>query len=174
MQPTLAGNLYATDWTLQNAAYFSVVALEKKMMFIILFLIVLVAAFNIVSTLVMAVTDKQADIAILRTLGASPASIMKIFMVQGVMIGLIGVTLGVAGGVAIALNIGTLVPMLEHLLGVQFLSKEFYYISELPSDLQMSDVVTVAGVSFVISLLATLYPSWRAAKTQPAEALRYE
>jgi lipoprotein-releasing system permease protein len=148
--------------------------MEKKMMFIILSLIVLVAAFNIVSTLVMAVTDKQADIAILRTLGASPTSIMKIFMVQGVLIGLVGMGLGVAGGVLIAVNIGTIVPFIEHVFGVQFLSKEFYYISELPSDLQASDVITVASMSFLISLFATLYPSWRAAQTQPAEALRYE
>ncbi|BBE50273.1 Lipoprotein-releasing system transmembrane protein LolE [Ferriphaselus amnicola] len=170
----LPPGIYATDWTQQNANYFAVVAMEKKMMFIILSLIVLVAAFNIVSTLVMAVTDKQADIAILRTLGASPSSIMKIFMVQGVLIGLIGMVLGVGGGVLIALNIGTLIPFIEHLFGVQFLSKEFYYISELPSDLHSADVIVVASMSFVISLLATLYPSWRAAKVQPAEALRYE
>jgi lipoprotein-releasing system permease protein len=143
-------------------------------MFIILSLIVLVAAFNIVSTLVMAVTDKQADIAILRTLGASPRSIMQIFMVQGMLIGLIGMGLGVIGGVLLALNIGTIVPFIEHLFGVQFLSKEFYYISELPSDLQQADVLVVASMSFFISLVATLYPSWRAAKVQPAEALRYE
>jgi lipoprotein-releasing system permease protein len=174
LERELPQDTYATDWTRQNANYFSVVAMEKKMMFIILSLIVLVAAFNIVSTLVMAVTDKQADIAILRTLGASPASIMKIFMVQGVLIGLIGMVLGVGGGVLIALNIGTLIPFVEHLFGVQFLSKEFYYISELPSDLQLSDVITVASMSFLISLFATLYPSWRAAQTQPAEALRYE
>ena len=170
----LPPGLYASDWTQQNANYFAVVAMEKKMMFIILSLIVLVAAFNIVSTLVMAVTDKQADIAILRTLGAAPSSIMKIFMVQGVLIGLIGMVLGVGGGVLIALNIGTLVPFIEHLFGVQFLSKEFYYISELPSDLHSADVIVVASMSFLISLLATLYPSWRAAKVQPAEALRYE
>jgi len=151
-----------------------VVAMEKKMMFIILSLIVLVAAFNIVSTLVMAVTDKQADIAILRTLGASPASIMKIFIVQGVLIGVIGLLLGVIGGVLIAVNIGSIVPFIEHLFGVQFLSKEFYFISELPSDLQRMDVIIVASMSFLISLIATLYPSWRAAQTQPAEALRYE
>ena len=174
LENDLPQDTYATDWTRQNANYFSVVAMEKKMMFIILSLIVLVAAFNIVSTLVMAVTDKQADIAILRTLGASPASIMKIFMVQGVLIGLVGMGLGVAGGVLIALNIGTIVPVIEHLFGVQFLSKEFYYISELPSDLQAGDVITVASMSFLISLFATLYPSWRAAQTQPAEALRYE
>jgi lipoprotein-releasing system permease protein len=165
---------YATDWTQQNANYFSAVQMEKKMMFIILSLIVAVAAFNIVSTLVMAVTDKQADIAILRTLGASPASIMKIFMVQGVLIGLVGAIIGVVGGIVIALNIGTIVPFIEHLFGVQFLSKDVYFISELPSDLQRSDVLVTACFSFLVSLLATLYPSWRASKTQPAEALRYE
>jgi lipoprotein-releasing system permease protein len=174
LENDLPQDTYATDWTRQNANYFSVVAMEKKMMFIILSLIVLVAAFNIVSTLVMAVTDKQADIAILRTLGASPTSIMKIFMVQGVLIGLIGMGLGVVGGVLIAINIGTIVPVIEHVFGVQFLSKEFYYISELPSDLQASDVITVASMSFLISVFATLYPSWRASQTQPAEALRYE
>ncbi|MEQ1534114.1 MAG: lipoprotein-releasing ABC transporter permease subunit [Sideroxydans sp.] len=174
LEKQLPSDVYASDWTRQNANYFAVVAMEKKMMFIILSLIVLVAAFNIVSTLVMAVTDKQADIAILRTLGASPKSIMQIFMVQGMLIGLIGMGLGVLGGVMLALNIGTIVPFIEHLFGVQFLSKEFYYISELPSDLQKSDVFVVAGMSFLISLFATLYPSWRASKVQPAEALRYE
>ncbi|MFZ2162108.1 MAG: lipoprotein-releasing ABC transporter permease subunit [Sideroxyarcus sp.] len=174
LEDKLPKNTYATDWTRQNANYFAVVAMEKKMMFIILSLIVLVAAFNIVSTLVMAVTDKQADIAILRTLGASPKSIMQIFMVQGMLIGLIGTGLGMIGGVVIALNIGTIVPFIEHLFGVQFLSKEFYYISELPSDLHHADVQIVAVMSFAISMLATLYPSWRASKVQPAEALRYE
>ncbi|HLP99012.1 MAG TPA: lipoprotein-releasing ABC transporter permease subunit [Sideroxyarcus sp.] len=174
LENELPPNSWVSDWTRQNANYFAVVAMEKKMMFIILSLIVLVAAFNIVSTLVMAVTDKQADIAILRTLGASPRSIMQIFMVQGMLIGLIGMGLGVLGGVLLALNIGTIVPFIEHLFGVQFLSKEFYYISELPSDLQRGDVLVVAGMSFFISLFATLYPSWRASKVQPAEALRYE
>ncbi len=174
LEDKLPRGIYATDWTRQNANYFSVVAMEKRMMFIILSLIVLVAAFNIVSTLVMAVTDKQADIAILRTLGASPKSIMQIFMVQGMLIGLIGMAAGVIGGVLLALNISTIVPFIEHLFGVQFLSKEFYYISELPSDLQQADVLVVAGMSFFISLIATLYPSWRAARIQPAEALRYE
>ncbi len=174
LEKQLPNDVYASDWTRQNANYFAVVAMEKKMMFIILSLIVLVAAFNIVSTLVMAVTDKQADIAILRTLGASPKSIMQIFMVQGMLIGLIGMGLGVLGGVVLALNIGTIVPFIEHLFGVQFLSKEFYYISELPSDLQKADVFIVAGMSFLISLFATIYPSWRASKVQPAEALRYE
>jgi lipoprotein-releasing system permease protein len=174
LESKLPLDTYVSDWTRQNANYFAVVAMEKKMMFIILSLIVLVAAFNIVSTLVMAVTDKQADIAILRTLGASPKSIMQIFMVQGMLIGLIGMGLGVVGGVLLALNIGTIVPFIEHLFGVQFLAKEFYYISELPSDLQQGDVLVVAGMSFLISLFATLYPSWRASKVQPAEALRYE
>ncbi len=170
----LPNGLYASDWTRQNANYFRAVQMEKKMMFIILSLIVAVAAFNIVSTLVMAVTDKQADIAILRTLGASPLSIMKIFMVQGVVIGLVGTLLGVFSGVLIALNIETIVPFIEHLFGIQFFSKDVYLISELPSDLHESDVLTVAYFSFLISLLATIYPSWRASRTQPAEALRYE
>ena len=148
--------------------------MEKKMMFIILSLIVAVAAFNIVSTLVMAVTDKQADIAILRTLGASPRSVMKIFIVQGVIIGLIGTLLGSVGGVLLALNLDVVVPFIEHLFGVQFLAKDVYYISELPSDLRYHEVMLVSGISFLISLLATLYPSYRASKTQPAEALRYE
>jgi lipoprotein-releasing system permease protein len=166
--------LYATDWTRQNANYFRAVQMEKKMMFIILSLIVIVAAINIVSTLVMVVTDKQADIAILRTLGASPLSIMKIFIVQGIVIGLIGTLLGVTSGVLIALNIETIVPFIEHLFGIQFFSKDVYLISELPSDLHDGDVLTVAYFSFLISLLATLYPSWRASRTQPAAALRYE
>jgi lipoprotein-releasing system permease protein len=144
------------------------------MMFIILSLIVAVAAFNIVSTLVMAVTDKQADIAILRTLGASPGSIMAIFMVQGALIGFIGLGLGIAGGVTLALNIDVVVPFIERLLGTQFMSKEVYYISDLPSELQWKDVTTITSVSFVLSLVATLYPSWRASRVNPAEALRYE
>ena len=144
------------------------------MMFIILSLIVAVAAFNIVSTLVMAVTDKQSDIAILRTLGASPASIMKIFIVQGALIGLIGSMLGVGSGMLLSLNIDTVVPFIERMLGMHFLSKDIYFISDLPSDLQRMDVLFVACFSFLTSLLATLYPSWRASRIQPAEALRYE
>ncbi|HXU94486.1 MAG TPA: lipoprotein-releasing ABC transporter permease subunit [Gallionella sp.] len=174
LQNELPPGLYASDWTQQNSNYFRAVQMEKRMMFIILSLIVAVAAFNIVSTLVMAVTDKQADIAILRTLGASPRSIMRIFMVQGVMIGLIGTLLGVIGGVLLALNISAVISFIEHLFGIQFLAKDVYYISELPSDLRYSEVASVGGISFLISLLATLYPSWRAAQTQPAEALRYE
>ena len=174
IQSVLPRNTYVSDWTRQHSNYFRAVQIEKKMMFIILSLIVAVAAFNIVSTLVMAVTDKQADIAILRTLGASPASIMKIFIVQGALIGLIGSVFGVGGGILLSLNIDTVVPFIERMLGMHFLSKEVYFISELPSDLQRGDVLIVACFSFLISLLATLYPSWRASRTQPAEALRYE
>ena len=165
---------YISDWTQSHANFFRAVAIEKNMMFIILSLIVAVAAFNIVSTLVMAVTDKQADIAILRTLGASPGSIMGIFMVQGALIGFIGLGLGVAGGVVLALNVDVVVPFIEHLLGTQLMSKEVYYISSLPSELQWKDVTTITAVSFVLSLVATLYPSWRASRVNPAEALRYE
>ena len=170
----LRGDIYVSDWTRSHANFFRAVQIEKTMMFIILLLIVAVAAFNIVSTLVMAVTDKQPDIAILRTLGASPAGIMKIFMVQGALIGVIGTLIGVAGGIALALNIDVVVPFLERLFNVRFLSREVYYITELPSDLQRADVVTIALVSLVLSFLATVYPSWRASRVNPAEALRYE
>jgi len=162
------------DWTRNHANFFRAVQIEKRVMFIILTLIVAVAAFNIVSAQVMVVTDKQADIAILRTLGASPRSIMKIFIVQGVVIGLIGTLLGAVGGIVLALNLDVVVPFIEHLFGVQFLSKDVYYISELPSELRYHEVMLVTGISFLISLLATLYPSYRASQTQPAEALRYE
>jgi lipoprotein-releasing system permease protein len=150
------------------------VQIEKNVMFIILLLIVAVAAFNIVSTLVMAVTDKQADIAILRTLGATPGSIMKIFIVNGALIGVAGTAIGIAAGVLLALNIDVVVPLLERTFSIQFLAKEVYYITDLPSDLQRSDVVVISIVSLVLSLLATLYPSWRASRINPAEALRYE
>jgi lipoprotein-releasing system permease protein len=174
----LAGKIRADaqlrDWTGMNANFFRAVALEKKMMFIILTLIVAVAAFNIVSTLVMVVTDKQADIAILRTLGAPPSSIMKIFMVQGVLIGVIGTVLGVIGGTLLAANLGTVVPALEHVLGTKLWDKNVYLISELPSQIQSSDVLMITIVSFVLALVATVYPSWRASRVQPAEALRYE
>jgi len=170
----LDAGLYVTDWTRVHANFFRAVAIEKNMMFLILSLIVAVAAFNIVSTLVMAVTDKQADIAILRTLGASPASIMQVFVVQGALIGCIGLAAGIVGGVALALNVETVVPFIEHLFGIQFLAKDVYYISDLPSELQWRDVMVVTAVSFVLTLLATLYPSWRASRINPAEALRYE
>lgn len=168
------GNYFVTDWTQQHANFFRAVQMEKRVMFIILTLIVAVAAFNIVSTLVMAVTDKRADIAIMRTFGASPASIMKIFMIQGAFIGVIGTLLGAVFGVLVALNIETIVPFIENLFQVQFLAKDVYYISDLPSDLVWSDVATVVSVSFVLSLLATIYPSFKASRINPAEALRYE
>jgi lipoprotein-releasing system permease protein len=165
---------FVTDWTRSHANFFRAVQIEKNMMFLILLLIVAVAAFNIVSTLVMAVTDKQADIAILRTLGASPASIMQVFIVQGALIGLIGLGVGVVGGVALALNIETVVPFIERVFGIQFLAKDVYYITDLPSDLQWGDVGIITVVSFLLTLVATIYPSWRASRVNPAEALRYE
>jgi lipoprotein-releasing system permease protein len=170
----LPGNLYLTDWSQQNRTWFAAVQTEKRMMFIILTLIIAVAAFNLVSTLVMTVTDKQADIAILRTLGASPASIMKIFIVQGALVGLIGTGVGVGLGVLIASNVDVIVPFIEHLFGVQFLPRDIYLISALPSDLRWHDVTTIGTVAVVLAFLATLYPSWSAARVKPAEALRYE
>jgi lipoprotein-releasing system permease protein len=167
-------DFYVSDWTRSHANFFRAVQIEKTMMFIILAMIVAVAAFNMVSSLVMAVTDKQADIAILRTLGATPLSIMQIFVVQGAMIGIVGTALGVAGGIALALNIDVVVPALEQLLRIRFLSKDVYLISELPSELQRGDVIAISVVSLALGFLATLYPSWRAARVRPAEALRYE
>lgn len=174
LSQTLTGDLLIRDWSQQNRNYFSAVKTEKTMMFIILALIVAVAAFNLVSTLVMTVTDKQADIAILRTLGASPGSIMKIFMIQGGLVGLIGTGLGVALGVLVALNIDVIVPAIEHLLGVNFLPKDLYFISALPSDLRWADVWQISSMAVVLAFAATIYPSWRAACVKPAEALRYE
>ena len=162
------------DWTMDHANFFRAVAIEKRVMFIILTLIVAVAAFNIVSAQVMVVTDKQADIAILRTQGASPASILAIFIIQGALVGVIGTLIGVVGGVLLALNIDTVVPFIERSFGIQFLDKSVYYISELPSNLQRADITLIAAIALALALLATLYPSWRAAKVNPAEALRYE
>lgn len=170
----LSGDLLLRDWTRQNRTWFAAVQLEKRMMFIILTLIVAVAAFNLVSTLVMTVTDKRADIAILRTLGASPGSIMAIFVVQGAMVGVIGTLTGLALGLGVAFNIDTLVPALEHLLGAKFLPQEVYLISRMPSDPQQGDIVPIAVISLVLAFVATLYPSWRASRVNPAEALRYE
>ena len=170
----LPGHYGVIDWTQQHANFFRALKTEKTVMFVILTLIVAVAAFNIISTLVMVVTDKQADIAVLRTLGASPRSVLAIFMIQGTVIGVIGTLIGVIGGVWLALHVETLVPMIENFFHVKFLSPDVYYISELPSDLHWKDVITIGGVAFSFSLLATIYPAWRAANTQPAEALRYE
>ena len=174
LSQTLTGDLYIRDWTRQNRTWFAAVQVEKRMMFIILTLIVAVAAFNLVSTLVMTVTDKRADIAILRTLGASPASIMGIFVVQGAMVGVIGTLAGLALGLGVAFNIDVIVPALEHALGASFLPKDIYLISRMPSDPQQSDIVPVAVISLVMAFVATLYPSWRASRVNPAEALRYE
>ncbi|MDP3326568.1 MAG: lipoprotein-releasing ABC transporter permease subunit [Hydrogenophaga sp.] len=166
--------LLVRDWTRQNRSWFAAVQLEKRMMFIILTLIVAVAAFNLVSTLVMTVTDKRADIAILRTLGASPQSIMGIFMVQGAMVGIIGTGAGLLLGLGVAFNIDTLVPALERLLGASFLPQDVYLISRMPSDPQQADILPVGLISLVLSFVATIYPSWRASRVNPAEALRYE
>ena len=171
---SLGPDIIVRDWTRTNANWFDAVQVEKRMMFIILTLIVAVAAFNLVSTLVMTVTDKLADIAILRTLGASPASIMGIFMVQGAMSGVLGTLAGLGLGLLVAFNIDVIVPFIEHLLGVSFLPGSIYLISKMPSDPQAGDIVPIAVLSLLLSLLATLYPSWRASRVQPAEALRYE
>jgi lipoprotein-releasing system permease protein len=170
----ISSNTYISDWTSQHANYFRAIQIEKRMLSLILALIIAVAAFNIVSTLVMAVTDKQPDIAILRTLGASPQSIMKIFIVQGTLIGVFGTILGVIGGVLLAFNVDSVIALIEYLFTVQFLSREVYYISKIPSDPHLADIVTVAIVSFGLTILATIYPSYRASKVNPAEALRYE
>jgi len=170
----LPQGVYAFDWTRSHANFFRAVEIEKRMMFIILALIILVAAINIISTLVVAVTDKQADIAILRTFGAAPGSVMQIFIVQGMVIGIIGTAVGVLTGVITALNIDVIVPAIENAFNVKFLSKDVYMIPDLPSDLQADDVISVALMALALSFLATLYPSWRAARLNPAEALRYE
>ncbi|MEH3086997.1 MAG: lipoprotein-releasing ABC transporter permease subunit [Xylophilus ampelinus] len=171
---TLSGDLLIRDWTQQNKTWFSAVQLEKRMMFIILTLIVAVAAFNLVSTLVMTVTDKRADIAILRTLGASPSSIMGVFVVQGAMVGVIGTLAGLALGLVVAFNIDVIVPFLERLFHASFLPKDIYLISRMPSDPQSSDIVPIAVIALILAFVATLYPSWRASRVNPAEALRYE
>jgi lipoprotein-releasing system permease protein len=170
----LPGTYGIVDWTQQHANFFRALRTEKTVMFVILLLIVAVAAFNIISTLVMTVTDKQADIAVLRTLGASPRSIMAIFVIQGTVIGVIGVCLGVIGGVWLASNVESIVSMIEHIFHVRFLSPDVYYISELPSDLRWWDVIWISAVAFLFCLTASVYPALRAARTQPAESLRYE
>jgi lipoprotein-releasing system permease protein len=170
----LPGFYMVRDWTQQHANFFRAVQTEKTVMFIILSLIIAVAAFNIISTLVMVVTDKQSDIAILKTMGLGPRRIMGIFMVQGSLIGVIGTLLGVILGIILALNVQAVVGSIEQLLSIEFLSAEVYYISDLPSELRASDVIRFAGVALLLSLLSTIYPAWRAARTEPVEALRYE
>ncbi len=170
----LPANISVRDWTRTNRNWFDAVQLEKRLMFIILTLIVAVAAFNLVSTLVMTVTDKRADIAILRTLGASPGAIMRIFMIQGATSGIAGTAAGVALGLLVAFNIGTLVPALERLLSTSFLPASIYVISRMPSDPQGADIVPIVAISLLLAFVATIYPSWRASRVNPAEALRYE
>lgn len=174
LQDKSLSEYWVRDWSSYHANWFRAVKIEKRMIFLLLLLIVAVAAFNIVSTLVMVVTDKQSDIAILRTLGSSPRSIMGIFMVQGAIIGIIGTLIGTVGGVSLSLNLDTVVPFIEGLFGIRILDPAVYYISVLPSDLHWNDVWTICSISLILGLVATLYPAWRASKTQPAEALRYE
>lgn len=174
LKRSMTGELVMRDWSRVNATWFAAVQSQKGMMFIILAMIVAVAAFNLVSTLVMTVRDKQAEVAILRTLGASPGAVMRIFMVQGTLVGLLGTLIGVGLGVAVALNVDVIVRFIEHAFGVHFLDKGIYFISEMPSDLLWSDVGRVGGVAVLLAFVATLYPSWSAARVRPAEALRYE
>jgi lipoprotein-releasing system permease protein len=169
-----SGLFYVSDWTKKHSNFFSAVQMEKRVMFIILMLIIAVAAFNIVSTLVMAVTDKRSDIAILRTYGAKPKSILFIFIIQGSLIGIIGTIAGAFFGIAISLNIHVIVPFIEHLFNVQFLSKDIYYISEVPSKLLLTDVSAITSISILLSILATIYPSLKASSTSPAEALKHD
>jgi len=174
LQRSMSGQLVMRDWSQVNSVWFAAVQSQKHMMFIIITMIVAVAAFNLVSTLVMAVRDKQSDIAILRTLGASPRSIMQIFIVQGTLVGVLGTLLGVGFGVLVALNIDVIVPFIERVFGMHFLSRDIYFISEIPSQLRWADVLWSGGVSILLAFVATLYPSWSASRLHPAEALRYE
>jgi lipoprotein-releasing system permease protein len=174
LKQVMGPDIVVRDWTRANANWFDAVQIEKRLMSIILTLIVAVAAFNLVSTLVMTVTDKQSDIAILRTLGASPRSIMGIFIVQGAVSGVIGTLSGVLLGLVVAFNVDVIVPFIEHVLNVSFLPGSIYVITQMPSDPQQGDIIPIAVVSLALSFLATLYPSWRASRVQPAEALRYE
>jgi lipoprotein-releasing system permease protein len=171
---SLGGDYYVTDWTRQHRNFFRSIALSKRMLFTVLLLVVGVAAFNIVSTLVMVVKDKQSDIAILRTLGASPRSIMTVFTIQGTLIGVLGILGGVALGVLIALNTETLVHWLEAALDTRFLAPDVYFISDLPAEIRVTDMLVVCTTAIVLCMVSTIYPAWRGAQTQPAEALRYE
>ena len=174
LRDQLGGAYWVTDWTYHNRNFFRALKMEKTMMFIITIIIVFVAAFNIISMLVMVVTEKQSDIAIMRTLGVSPKSIMGIFIVQGTVIGLVGTLLGALGGVLLASNLESIVRVVEKIRGAKFLSPDVYPISDFPSDIIPSEVMTICIVAFIITVLATIYPAWKAARTQPAEALRYE
>ncbi|MDB5862671.1 MAG: Lipoprotein releasing system, transrane protein LolC/E family [Betaproteobacteria bacterium] len=172
--PLLQPNNTVLDWTKMNATYFRAVDLEKRMMSLLLFFIIAIAAFNLVSSLFMVVKEKNADIAILRTLGASPGGVLRVFLIQGVLIGFVGVLFGIVFGIIGALNVDTIVSFVEHVFGFKFLPQEVYQISDLPSELHAQDVIVTAITAFVLASLATVYPSWRASKVNPAEALRYE
>jgi lipoprotein-releasing system permease protein len=174
MEDTLPPGLVAQDWTQNNRSWFAAVQTEKRMMFIILTLIVAVAAFNLLSSLVMAVKDKRSDIAILRSIGATPREVARIFLVQGSLIGVVGTAAGVGLGMLVAFNVDVIVPFIEGLFGIQFLPQQIYFISELPSEPRADDIIVVAITSLVLSLLATLYPSWRASALQPAQVLRHD
>lgn len=174
LQETFGTDFRVRDWTVQHATFFAALRTEKTVMFFILALIVAVAAFNIIATLVMLVNDKRPDIAVLRTLGISPGDVLRIFMVQGLVIGVLGTFLGVVGGVGLAINIETLVPALEALFGIEILDKSVFYVSEVPSELRWPDVVRVAATALGLSVVATFYPAWSASRTDPAEALRDE
>lgn len=174
LRDQLGGTYWVTDWTYHNRNFFRALKMEKTMMFIITIIIVFVAAFNIISMLVMVVTEKQSDIAIMRTLGVSPKSIMGIFVVQGTVIGFVGTLLGAFGGVLLSSNLESIVRLIEKIRGSKFLSPDVYPISDFPSDIIPSEVLTICILAFIITVLATIYPAWKASKTQPAEALRYE
>ncbi len=174
LAPDLEGFYRIRDWTQEHVNFFKATRTERMVMFIILSMIVAVAAFNILSTLVMLVTEKQSDVAILRTLGMSGSQIMGVFMVSGTLIGLIGTTIGTISGILFAININSIIQTLEGWFNTEFLSKDVYYITEISADLQTFDVLTIVGIAFGLSVLATLYPAWRASRVEPAEALRYE
>ena len=170
----LGGGIVTSDWTVENASYFRAIRIEKMMMSLMLSLIIGVAAFNIVASLVMVVTDKTNDIAILRTLGMRASGVVKVFFVQGAVIGWVGVLIGVVLGVVLALNVPVIVPFIEQALGFQIMPGDVYYVTQIPSELETADVATIALAAFVLTSLATLYPAWRAALVNPAAALRYE
>ena len=172
--PLLPPNMTVLDWSRMNATYFRAVDLEKRMMSLLLFFIIAIAAFNLVSSLFMVVKEKNADIAILRTLGASPGGVLRVFMIQGVLIGFVGVLCGIIFGILGALNVDSIVSFVEQIFGFKFLPQEVYQITDLPSELHARDVIVTAITAFVLTALATVYPSWRASKVNPAEALRYE
>lgn len=168
------GGVLVSDWTRRHVNFFRSIQITKSILFVILLMVIGVAAFNIVSTLVMVVKDKQSDIAILRTVGATPGDILRVFMTQGTVIGIVGTLAGAATGVLLSLNLESIVQFMEATFGIKFLAADVYFISDLPADLRIKDVVQISSIALVLALLSTLYPAWRGARTSPAEALRYE